>query len=163
MKLKVISGGQSGADVAGLRAAREHGIETGGCAAKGFKTENGVVPELGTMYNLIDEDLDYVARTKENVRNADLTLIFADKLESAGTRLTIDSCKKFKKAHKINPAAYVIEEVVTKLSRVLPEDAVFVINIAGNRESVAPGIGARTENVLSHAFHMMKFKEVKQK
>ncbi|HME98544.1 MAG TPA: putative molybdenum carrier protein, partial [Terriglobia bacterium] len=38
---KIISGGQTGADMGGLLAARELGIETGGMAPKGWLTENG--------------------------------------------------------------------------------------------------------------------------
>ena len=43
---KVVSGGQTGADQAGLRAARAAGIETGGWAPKGWETEEGPAPWL---------------------------------------------------------------------------------------------------------------------
>lgn len=158
MKLKIISGGQTGADIGGLSAARSCNILTGGCAAKEFKTEDGHFTELESLYGLVDKGYDYVERTKENVRASDITLIFADKLGSAGTKLTIDSCKNFKKPYKVNPPAYVIEELLTKMGKILPEDAMFVINVAGNRESVAPGVCARTANVVSHAIHMWNFK-----
>jgi hypothetical protein len=39
--VKVISGGQTGADQGGLVAARTLKIETGGTAAKGWLTEDG--------------------------------------------------------------------------------------------------------------------------
>ena len=157
MKLKIISGGQTGADLGGLRAAKSSDIETGGCAAKGFKTENGVSEEIETLYHLVDKGYDYVERTKENIRNADITLIFADNIASPGTKLTIRTCRENKKPCKINPPAYAVEAIFTKMQKILPEDAVFVVNVAGNRESVAPGIGARAENVMRHAIHMMKF------
>lgn len=38
---KVISGGQTGADVGGVLAARLHHIKTGGWMPKGWKTLNG--------------------------------------------------------------------------------------------------------------------------
>ena len=38
---KIISGGQSGADLAGLKAAIKLGIETGGFIPKNYRTENG--------------------------------------------------------------------------------------------------------------------------
>jgi hypothetical protein len=158
MKLKIISGGQTGADLGGLRAAKSHNIETGGCAARGFKTENGVLLELQTLYHLEDLGCSYAERTRENVRDASMTLIFADNIKSAGTKLTISVCNEFKRPYKINPAAYVVENLITRMNHVLPEDAEFVINIAGNRESVAPGIQDRTENILNHAFHMVKYK-----
>ena len=43
---KVISGGQTGADHAGLRAAKDSGINTGGTAPRNFMTEEGSKPEL---------------------------------------------------------------------------------------------------------------------
>jgi hypothetical protein len=158
MKIKIISGGQTGADYGGLLAAKAYDIQTGGCAAKGFKTEVGFNTALGSFYNLEDKGLDYVDRTKENVRNSDMTLVFADNLNSAGTKLTIDTCAKLKKPCKINPAAFVIADIITKMRGILPDDASFTINVAGNRESVAPGIKERTERVLCGAFKMVKFK-----
>jgi hypothetical protein len=163
MKLKIISGGQTGADLGGLRAAKMHGIETGGCAAAGFKTENGVCKDLETIYGLIDKKYDYATRTKENVRNADATLIFADDVNSAGTRLTIETCKKLKKPYRVNPASYGIVTILTKIQKIVAEDAVFVINIAGNRESVAPGVRARTESVMGGALKMWNYRNVKTK
>ena len=158
MKLKVISGGQTGADIGGLRAAKAHGIETGGCAAKDYKIESGHLEELKTFYFLEDKGFDYVERTKENVRNSDITLIFADKLASPGTKLTIRTCRELKKPYKVNPAAYTVRDLILKMGSILPEENIFTINIAGNRESVAPGIRERTERVLWNAFKMVKFK-----
>lgn len=42
---KIISGGQTGADRAGIDAAIESGIDYGGWLPKGRKAEDGVVPE----------------------------------------------------------------------------------------------------------------------
>ena len=49
---KVVSGGQTGADRAGLKAACILGIETGGWAPTGFATANGNDPTLGTKFHL---------------------------------------------------------------------------------------------------------------
>ena len=43
---KIESGGQTGADQAGLRAARAERLETGGWAPKGWETEEGPAPWL---------------------------------------------------------------------------------------------------------------------
>jgi hypothetical protein len=90
--LKVISGGQTGADIAGLVAAKRCGLDTGGFCANGFMTENGVKPEYAKMYNLVDNHYDYHRRTVENVKASDFTLIFADNVNSPGTKLTISAC-----------------------------------------------------------------------
>jgi hypothetical protein len=49
MIAKVQSGGQTGTDVAGVRAARRLGIPTGGVMPKGWKTLDGPRPEYATM------------------------------------------------------------------------------------------------------------------
>lgn len=45
---KIISGGQTGADIAGLRWARKNGVPTGGYIPKGFRTESGYKTEYAT-------------------------------------------------------------------------------------------------------------------
>ena len=143
--LKIISGGQTGADVAGLRAAKKCGLTTGGIIARGFETEDGFFPNYENLYNMIDRNIDYRGRTKENVRMSDVTLIFADKPKSPGTRLTISCCAALDKPYLLNPKK---EEIVDWVRLNNPK----VINVAGNRESVSPGITARVEKLLIDAF-----------
>lgn len=50
--MKIISGGQIGADIAALRAAKEHGLETGGWATSRFMTRYGPLPSMGDVYGL---------------------------------------------------------------------------------------------------------------
>ena len=51
---RVLSGGQSGADQASWRAAKTHGIPTGGAMPKGFRTEDGPRPEFAERYGAVD-------------------------------------------------------------------------------------------------------------
>lgn len=67
----IISGGQTGADIAGLKVAKQLNFKTGGFAAKNFMTENGPNPKLAE-YNLIDEGLSYRERTELNCKIAKL-------------------------------------------------------------------------------------------
>ena len=46
---KIVSGGQTGADRAGVNAAMEMGIEYGGWFPKGRMAENGKIPTLYAM------------------------------------------------------------------------------------------------------------------
>jgi len=89
---KVISGGQVGADIAGLRAAKHCGIETGGWAPPGFLTQKGPNPKLGTIYHLKEiaksRKNGYVERSKKNVDDSGGTIAFKIK-NSAGTGKTI--------------------------------------------------------------------------
>ena len=146
--LKIISGGQTVADAAGLVAAKRCGLETGGFAASNFMTEDGVRPDLAKLYGLVDKKFNYSRRTVENVKAADVTIIFADDLGSPGTKLTISACCNNNKPYIINPTSrQVVEFIETHKCR--------VINVAGNRESVSPGITARVEKVLMDAFRRL--------
>jgi hypothetical protein len=62
MLKKIISGGQPGADPAGLVAIR-HGIAHGGAIPKGRRTEAGALPE---KYNLQEMDDRAFSKRTEN-------------------------------------------------------------------------------------------------
>ena len=51
---KVITGGRTGADQAGWRAACAHGIITGGAMPKGDRTEDGPRPEFAELYGAVE-------------------------------------------------------------------------------------------------------------
>ena len=71
---KIVSGGQTGADRAGLDFAIAHGIPHGGWCPKGRKAEDGTIPE---RYGLSETSrADYLQRTEANVRESDGTVIF---------------------------------------------------------------------------------------
>lgn len=87
---KVISGGQVGADIASLKAAKAWGLETSGFAPKGFRTLEGDNPLLGKMYGLVEiETREYPPRTFANVNNSDGTIRFAFNLSSPGELCTL--------------------------------------------------------------------------
>ncbi len=91
---RVISGGQTGADQAGLAVAKRLGIPTGGYVPKGFLTEAGPRPDLAAEYGLKETDTaDYAERTERNVRLADGTVVFGD-ARSPGSMLTIRLCRR---------------------------------------------------------------------
>lgn len=51
--MQIISGGQTGADQAGLAAAKELGLETGGWLPKGCITDEGRRPDLLALYGMV--------------------------------------------------------------------------------------------------------------
>jgi hypothetical protein len=140
--IKVISGGQTGADVAGLKAAEILKIPTGGTAPKGFKTENGNDLTLKTRFGLTESSTnDYKQRTKDNIVNSDGTVIFCDRV-SPGSILTKKYCSELRKPCVINPSKeYFLQW--------LEENKINVLNVAGNRESVSPGIETKTIKFLT--------------
>jgi len=78
---KVISGGQTGADFAGLMAAKNCGIPTGGTAPKGYRICNpdgsdGENPDLKQFGLIEHESLEYKPRAIKNVQDSDETIWF---------------------------------------------------------------------------------------
>lgn len=94
---KVISGGQIGADQAGLAAAYHLKIPTGGWAPKGFQTSKGKASYLlEKRYGLKEVETPgaggYIERSKRNVDESDGTIAFKVS-SSVGTDKTIGYCK----------------------------------------------------------------------
>lgn len=149
---KIISGGQTGADLGGLKAAKKLGIKTGGLAPKGYKTEIGNNPELSTVFGLAAAPTDdYNYRTAANVRGSHATVVFATNAKSPGTKLTIKTCEASGKPFiLINPFASDASVLLTTfLAGVYARyDRSLILNVAGNRESKSPGIESCVENLL---------------
>ena len=143
--MKIISGGQTGADLGGLEGARDAGIETGGTAPWGFRTENGANLELKTIYGLVASNAkNYNYRTQQNVINSDATVIFARDIFSPGTKLTIELCNKHNKPCLLNPSS---PKGLKEFCRDIK-----VLNVAGNRESKAVGLQKEVRKFIVDAF-----------
>ena len=143
--VEIRSGGQSGADTAGLVAGKALGLKTGGMAPKGFRTEVGDMPELGSEYGLTESTFKtYPERTEHNVKTTDGTVLFGD-ASSPGSGATIRFCKRHEKPYKVIP--YPLDEDIdmTQLAATfqqwLVEHHIQILNVAGNRESKNPGVG----------------------
>lgn len=147
---KIISGGQRGADRAGLEAARALGIATGGTAPKGWKVrlptgEDVGDPELAGFGLVESRSTSYAARTRQNVKNSDGTVWFGYALAPGG-KVTIGHCKKLGKPCIVNPTA-------EELAAWVVEHGIAVLNVAGNRESsFNPDIYQTTYQTLRAAF-----------
>lgn len=137
MICKVISGGQTGVDRAGLDAALTAGFPIGGYCPKGRRAEDGLIPE---QYPLIEMDSpEYIERTEKNVQVSDGTLILNIGALTAGTKATYDFTVKHGKPSLIvqldAPDVVKPEHVV----RWLDGQHISILNIAGPRESKVPG------------------------
>lgn len=134
MITKIISGGQTGADRAALDAAALLGVETGGTAPKGYRICNWVGSD-GEDWSLADLGLvqhssrQYPPRTKQNVLDADATVIYSNNRNSPGSRLTERCCVDAGKRLLINPSQ-------EKLRAWVQEGNPRVLNVAGSRLSV---------------------------
>jgi len=130
--MKIISGGQTGADRAGLEIARELGIETGGTAAQGYRTEDGpdlTLKDFGLVEHLSPR---YRLRTQKNVKDADGTVIFGD-TSSPGSRETLYACERYGRPFLVNPSA-------GTLAAWMLAHKIEILNVAGNRRSKHPTI-----------------------
>jgi hypothetical protein len=97
--LKLIySGGQTGADVSGWRAALRAGLNTFGYMPRGYKTLDGPKPEYKTEFNAVAlNSPEYKTRTYNNVREADATIRIAKKWNSLGEICTLKAIKLYNK------------------------------------------------------------------
>lgn len=130
---KVISGGQTGVDRAGLDAAREASIPTGGYCAKGRLAEDGAIPERYPMSELESSFSSF--RTEKNVVASDGTLILNKGELTGGTFLTQEFAAKHGKPHLV---VQLDAQKIVNQERVLDwltEQQIRVLNIAGPRES----------------------------
>jgi len=163
-----ISGGQTGADIAGLQVANALGFATSGYAAKNYMTENGPNPKLKD-FGLIDDGYSYKERTILNAKISDLTILFCVDFNSPGTKclesggnfniLRIDISKiiKLEQTRPAGIAALEIEFCSERIRDAL-QAGVAVVNIAGNRESAAPGNVERlTKKILFSALTPLRF------
>lgn len=148
--LKVISGGQTGADRAALDWAIERGIEHGGYCPQGRIAEDGVIPE---RYNLTERQRsESSACTFRNVEESDATVIItltgglrAGSLEiSQHARAAGKPCIHLSQANRFDSFA--------ALRGFAKVEAVRILNVAGSRESEEPGIYEFTQTLLRRAF-----------
>ncbi len=151
----IISGGQDGVDAGGLKGAAACGIPTGGVAPKGWRTESGTHPELGTVYGLVESNSTaYNQRTAQNVELADAVILVARNFYSPGTKLTKQLAIHLPVFDVPYPTLPRLEDVnlIDDLQFWLAYHKPCVLMIAGNRESVAPGIEKWTENLMTRLF-----------
>lgn len=150
--VKIISGGQTGADIGGLVGAERVGIPTGGTASRNYLTEKG--PQADVLKNrfglVMHPAPDYKLRTMENINKADAVLIFAVQPDSAETVLTIDVCEKLKKPYYlVDPFLTGVE---TQVAAFIEKEKPKILNIAGNPESVSVRIASRVAAIITRIF-----------
>jgi hypothetical protein len=137
---KIVSGGQTGADLGGLRAGEALGIATGGAMPKGFRTEAGPRPDYAERFGLCEtSSRSYRSRTRQNVSESDGTVIFSGPSLVGGSRFTRHLCDELGKPCLL--LAFPPSEDQQKLfADWLASHQVQALNVAGNRESKSPGI-----------------------
>jgi hypothetical protein len=141
---RVISGGQSGVDRAALDVAIELGVACGGWCPRGRRAEDGRIPGRYPLHET--PSAGYAQRTGWNVRDADATLVLHRGRLRGGTALTVTLARRLSR-----PCLTVDLVCVPDPSAIrswFEQEQVLVLNVAGPRESQAPGIGAQARALL---------------
>jgi hypothetical protein len=135
---RLVSGGQTGVDRAALDAALAAGIPVGGWCPRGRLAEDGVIPD---HYPLTETpEPDPAQRTAWNVRDSDGTLILHRGPLAGGTALTATVARR--EGRPLLQIDLGSAPVPQAIDAWLASQGVRVLNVAGPRESEAPGIGA---------------------
>jgi hypothetical protein len=147
--LRIVSGGQTGADRAALDVATQLAIPYGGwCPAGGWAEDLPEPPGLLVRYPLLRETPkgDVETRTRWNVSDADATLILVlpGGTPSAGTELTRSCAVELHRPHLLARTDE-LERVREWLAR---QRSASTLNVAGPRESEAPGLYLRASALL---------------
>jgi hypothetical protein len=145
---KIISGGQTGVDRAALDVALELGIPCGGWCPKGRRAEDGVIPDRYPLEE--SSSAEYPLRTELNVQDADGTLILTWGRPMGGTLLTLKIARKHHKPFLLIDLAEATDD--TRVRYWIQNTAIQILNVAGPRESEAPGVHNRALTFLREIF-----------
>src|SRR5262249_11690730 len=121
-----------------------------GWSARGRRAEAGPIPDRSPLQETASAD--YPVRTRKNVEDSDATLILTSGPATGGTLLTVNLCKQLDKPHLVLDLAE--GDLTAGLSRVADWLAGFpdgTLNVAGPRETEAPGISERARVFLREA------------
>jgi hypothetical protein len=149
------SGGQSGVDRAALDVAIELGLPYAGWCPRGGWAEDFVTPPgVRAKFPLLKEtpSVDPRQRTAWNVRDSDVTLLLDDDSSSPGTELT-RVCAELIFQRPTFVVCIATRSTIDDARRWLDAAAQvrvepLTVNVAGPRESEAPGIGERASRAL---------------
>ena len=125
----------------------ENGIEHGGWCPLGRLAEDRTIPACYRVTEI--PNASYSERTERNVLDSDGTLIFARGLPlSEGTLFTEETALKHGKPCLVLYEVNGMEKTTKALEAFLKENNIQVLNVAGPRESQAPGLAKFVRDVL---------------
>lgn len=152
----IVSGGQTGADRAGLDVAIRWGFPHGGWCPKGRKAEDG---PISSQYQLVETpSANYLQRTEWNVRDSDATLIFtiASTLTGGSKRTAGFAAKHRKPLLHLPRHSSSYEPPALVLQRFVEENDIRILNVAGTRASKEPDVWRFAYETLEGAFFWNK-------
>jgi hypothetical protein len=133
---RIVSGGQTGVDRAALDVARELGIPCGGWCPRGRLAEDG---SIDPRYPLDETPSpEYAQRTLWNVRDSDGTLVLMRASPRGGTAFTLRCARRLHRPALVIDLSQPSEPA--SLRAWAESQGIATLNVAGPRESTAPGI-----------------------
>ena len=159
-ELKIVSGGQTGVDRGALQAAMDLGLDWGGWAPKGWRSEDGAIPPIYRAKMREHASTNYLGRTRRNVLDSNATLIIVTSYPlNGGTLKTRIFCQEAARPHFVVALgeAGAVEKVRTWLGQFFAAEhpSPFVLNVAGPRKSKSGGIQKRTRRFLTEVLQGM--------
>lgn len=148
MLRKIISGGQTGVDRGALDAALDAGLPCGGSCPKGRKAEDGAIHSRYPLTEM--RTADYRPRTRQNVVDADGTLILFWRELSGGTRETLRIAEQLgKPVLTLDLSAKPIADAAVEASAFVEINGIATLNVAGPRESTRAGAAAAARELVT--------------
>ena len=148
MLKKIVSGFQTGADIAGVDAAIAHSFPYGGWVPKGRRTLEGALDDRYEVKEM--PTIGYPKRTEQNVIDSDGTVIFTHGKLSGGSGLTKKcAIKNDKPWLHINLSDLTTKEAVRSLSTFIQANNIEVLNVAGRSASKDDKIYDAVYNVIN--------------
>ena len=148
--MRLVSGGQTGADRAALDIALELGLDHGGWVPKGRAAEDGPLPSRYPVRETPSEDR--AERTKRNVADADAILLISHGPLTGGSELTRRFAAELgKPVLHVELSKLGAAEAADRIARWLGGLGCRTLNVAGPRASEEAGIYAAAGAVLRHA------------
>ena len=154
---RIISGGQTGVDIAALEAALELGISTSGAMPFGWRTLDGPRPEYEKRFGMKQTaGSSYAPRTFANAGAAGLTLRIAADWNTQGELCTLRAVAAVGQEPfdigldadlRVNPL-----RLAAALARIRAAGPGLTLNVAGNSEQSAPGIERVAKRILRSIF-----------
>ena len=149
-EIRIISGGQTGADRAALDWAIASNVPYGGWCPRGRLAEDGEIPSLYKLQETVSTE--YIVRTERNICDSDGTVIFSIGNQlTGGSRDTAALAARLKKpwmhisqSEAVDPAQ--------ELRLFIKAHSIKVLNVAGTRASKEPRIGDFVKQTLTAAF-----------
>jgi hypothetical protein len=145
---RIISGGQTGVDRAAIDVALALGLPCGGWCPRGRRADDGPIDPRYPLHET--PSADYAERTEWNIRDSDGTLVLARGPLQGGTALTVELARRYGRPCLVVDLRTPLrpEEVIAWATT----RRVRTLNVAGPRESQAPGIGAAATAFLRRVF-----------